>query len=144
MRFAETVSWRQFHGVKGGSQSEKFDLLSHPNLPPPSAPRTPPPPPPVSTHVVHPRPTVDLNFPSSLRKLPPNACPSSPPPQRPPPHPPPPPTHTHTGHPHLMLASLSPSWLLPKSTARRSFESNSNYVSGYVWLQVTFPFLHVH
>ena len=53
----------------------------------------------------------------------------------------PPPTHTHTqnGHP-LMLASLSPSWLLPKPTARWSFESNSPDLSGLgfeiVWSSV--------
>ena len=47
---------------------------------------------------------------------------------------PPPPVDLSTPAPHthrspLMLPSLSSSWLLPKSTARRSFESNSRDVS---------------
>ena len=76
---------------------------------------------------------ISTRLSSSLRN--PNPNPSS---LYPPPHsnscpiqPPPPPhthththTHTHASH-HLMLSSLSTSWLLPNPTTRRSFESNS-------------------
>ena len=52
--------------------------------------------------------------------------------------PPPPRRTTHPDHP-LMLAFPSPSWVLPKPTARRSFESNSPDVSQLCFKNSSLP-----
>ena len=51
---------------------------------------------------------------------------------------PPPRRTTHPDHP-LMLAFPSPSWVLPKPTARRSFESNSPDVSQLCFKNSSLP-----
>ena len=89
--------------------------LSHPTLPS----HHPPPP------LAHPlnTPIVQLGcqlepLSSSLHNLPHRLKPTPPPHQRSP-------TPTHTGHPLHNASIPRPNWLLPKPTARRSFQSNS-------------------